>query len=101
MNNRIRKEVSELFLNGEQIFCMEKALYALTDKFKHDRINGKNTFVSNYDKIIHSCFEILKQHENLHKNREVYDLYLENELNMELDTEEVENKGVAWSLFYA
>lgn len=95
MNNRIRKEATEFFLNGEQIFCLEKALYALVDKYKKDRITGKNNYDKKFETIVASCFESLRLHENYHKNKEVFDLYLESELNQELDTEEVENQGVA------
>ncbi len=69
MNNRVFKEFSDFILSGQELLCLEKALYTLLDEYKSDRISQSGgRFHLNYNEIIDQCFTKLRLHENYLKN---------------------------------
>ena len=73
MNNRVIKDFEQFIYQGQNLLCVEKALYALLDKFKDDRIrNNGSTFPQDYHKVIQECFDVLRLHENYLKNKDFF-----------------------------
>lgn len=73
MNHRVTKELDDFMISGQELLCMEKALYSLLDRYKDDRINrGSKEFPQEYKKTIDGCFEKLRLHENYDRNRNFF-----------------------------
>ena len=73
MNNRVIKDFENFVFSGQKLLCVEKALYALLDKYKDDRIhNNGELFPKDYHKVVTECFEVIKLHENYLKNKDFF-----------------------------
>ena len=75
MNHRVKKNLDDFILTEQELLCTEKALYALLDQFKNDRINnGNKRFPMDYFKIIDQCLAKIKLHENFVNNRNFFEI---------------------------
>ena len=73
---KTKKKIEDFLFDETEIHYLEKALYALIDKIKEDRLEKKFDIKEevNISKLLESCFNKLKLHKNFLIRKDLYQI---------------------------
>lgn len=79
---KTKKKLEDLLFDDDEMTFLEKALYALIDKIKEERLEKKYNVKEEIklSKTLDSCFNKLKLHRNFLIKKDLYDLIIDTEV---------------------